>query len=121
MSVRATHKRAAATGQYQTLGNKKNAQMPVQNNFEDTSATNELALVSRALKDQTRCDKLNVAMIGNVAPQLHIHIVARTRDDPLWPKPVWGAAPLRPTMPQRSSASSPQSTSRCRLRREESP
>jgi diadenosine tetraphosphate (Ap4A) HIT family hydrolase len=56
---------------------------------------NELALVSRALKEATRCDKLNVAAIGNVVPQLHIHIVARGRDDALWPKPVWGAAPPR--------------------------
>ena len=55
----------------------------------------EIALASRALKDETRCDKLNVAAIGNVVPQLHIHIVARTRHDPLWPKPVWGAAPPR--------------------------
>lgn len=50
----------------------------------------EIALASRALKDVTRCDKLNVAAIGNVVPQLHIHIVARWRNDPLWPKPVWG-------------------------------
>jgi diadenosine tetraphosphate (Ap4A) HIT family hydrolase len=56
---------------------------------------NELALVSRALKDVTRCDKLNVAAIGNVVPQLHIHIVARRRDDAAWPKPVWGALPRR--------------------------
>lgn len=55
----------------------------------------EIALVSRALKDETRCDKLNVAAIGNVVPQLHIHVVARRKDDPLWPKPVWGAAPQR--------------------------
>jgi diadenosine tetraphosphate (Ap4A) HIT family hydrolase len=56
----------------------------------------EIELISRALKPQTRCDKLNIAAIGNVVPQLHIHIVARRTDDPLWPKPVWGAAPLRP-------------------------
>jgi diadenosine tetraphosphate (Ap4A) HIT family hydrolase len=55
----------------------------------------ELALVSRALKDETRCDKLNVAAIGNVVPQLHIHIVARRKDDAAWPKPVWGALPRR--------------------------
>lgn len=54
---------------------------------------NEMALVSRALKDETRCDKLNVAAIGNMVPQLHIHIVARRRDDAAWPKPVWGAVP----------------------------
>ena len=47
--------------------------------------------VSRALKDETRCDKLNVAAIGNVVPQLHIHVVARRVGDLLWPKPVWGA------------------------------
>jgi diadenosine tetraphosphate (Ap4A) HIT family hydrolase len=52
---------------------------------------NEIAAVSRALKDETRYDKLNVAAIGNVVPQLHIHIVARRIGDPLWPKPVWGA------------------------------
>src|SRR3954462_5518869 len=41
----------------------------------------EIALLSRVLKDVTRCDKLNVAAIGNVVPQLHIHIVARRRRD----------------------------------------
>jgi diadenosine tetraphosphate (Ap4A) HIT family hydrolase len=55
----------------------------------------EVSLVSRALKEVTRCDKLNVAAIGNVVPQLHIHIVARRKDDALWPKPIWGAAPPR--------------------------
>ena len=62
---------------------------------EQSVLMNELALVSRALKDETRCDKLNVAAIGNVVPQLHIHIVARRRDDAAWPKPVWGAIPRR--------------------------
>jgi len=55
----------------------------------------EIAHTSRALKDVTACHKLNVAAIGNMVPQLHIHIVARQRDDPAWPKPVWGAAPAR--------------------------
>ncbi len=62
---------------------------------DQAALANELALVSRALKEETRCDKLNVAAIGNVVPQLHIHIVARMRHDALWPKPVWGAAPPR--------------------------
>ena len=52
--------------------------------------TAEIALVSLALKELTHCDKLNIAAIGNVVPQLHVHIVARRKDDPLWPKPVWG-------------------------------
>ena len=55
----------------------------------------EIATVSQALKAVTLCDKLNVAAIGNMVPQLHVHIVARRRDDPAWPKPVWGALPAR--------------------------
>jgi diadenosine tetraphosphate (Ap4A) HIT family hydrolase len=62
---------------------------------EQSVLMDELALVSRALKEETRCDKLNVAAIGNTVPQLHIHIVARRRDDAAWPKPVWGAVPRR--------------------------
>jgi diadenosine tetraphosphate (Ap4A) HIT family hydrolase len=57
--------------------------------------TAEIAQVSRALKHVTGCDKLNIAAIGNIVPQLHIHIVARRKDDPLWPKPIWGVAPPR--------------------------
>jgi len=52
----------------------------------------EIAQVSRVLKEVTRCDKINVAAIGNVVPQLHVHIVARWKRDPLWPKPIWGIA-----------------------------
>jgi diadenosine tetraphosphate (Ap4A) HIT family hydrolase len=55
----------------------------------------EISQMSRVLKDATRCDKINVAAIGNVVPQLHVHVVARRKNDPLWPKPVWGAAPPR--------------------------
>jgi diadenosine tetraphosphate (Ap4A) HIT family hydrolase len=56
----------------------------------------EIVQVSRLLKDVTRCDKINVGAIGNVVPQLHVHIVARRKDDPLWPKPIWGMAAPRP-------------------------
>ena len=62
---------------------------------EATKLISEIAQASRVLKATTRCDKLNVAAIGNVVPQLHVHIVARWKTDALWPKPVWGAAPLR--------------------------
>ena len=55
----------------------------------------EIAHISRALKEVTACHKLNVAAIGNVVPQLHVHIVARERNDPAWPRPVWGAVPAR--------------------------
>ncbi len=53
----------------------------------------EISAVATALKTVTGCDKLNVGAIGNLVPQLHIHIVARRRGDPAWPKPVWGLAP----------------------------
>lgn len=53
----------------------------------------EIAAVSRALSDVTRCDKLNVAALGNMVPQLHVHIIARFRSDAAWPGPVWGKAP----------------------------
>lgn len=52
----------------------------------------EIAQVSRVLKEVTRCDKINIAAIGNVVPQLHVHIVARWTHDPVWPKPIWGVA-----------------------------
>ena len=55
----------------------------------------EIGDASRVLKLVTQCDKLNVAAIGNVVPQLHVHIVARRDDDAAWPRPVWGVAPPR--------------------------
>lgn len=35
-------------------------------------------------------DKINTAALGNVTAQLHVHVVGRRRDDPLWPDPIWG-------------------------------
>jgi len=53
----------------------------------------EIAQVSRAMKAMIGCDKINVAALGNVVAQLHVHVIARGRRDPAWPKPVWGAVP----------------------------
>jgi diadenosine tetraphosphate (Ap4A) HIT family hydrolase len=50
--------------------------------------TTEIARVASALKSITSCDKLNVAAIGNVVPQLHVHVVARRIGDAAWPRPV---------------------------------
>ncbi len=41
-------------------------------------------------------EKLNIAALGNVVPQLHIHHVARFRTDKAWPAPIWGAADAVP-------------------------
>ena len=56
----------------------------------------EITRVSRAVKEITKCDKLNVAALGNMVPQLHIHIIARRTGDVAWPRPVWGGAPPLP-------------------------
>jgi diadenosine tetraphosphate (Ap4A) HIT family hydrolase len=53
----------------------------------------EIARVGRALKAVTQCDKLNIAALGNIVPQLHVHVIARRQGDPAWPRPVWGHAP----------------------------
>jgi len=53
----------------------------------------EITRVARALKDVTKCDKLNIAALGNLVPQLHVHIVARRTSDAAWPRPVWGMVP----------------------------
>ncbi len=50
----------------------------------------EIKLVSRALQNALNPDKLNIATIGNVVSQLHFHIIARYKNDHLFPKPVWG-------------------------------
>lgn len=41
-------------------------------------------------------EKLNVAALGNVTPQLHIHVIGRRADDPAWPRPVWGVGQAEP-------------------------
>jgi len=53
----------------------------------------EIAAAARALKTATKCDKLNIAALGNQVPQLHVHVIARRRTDAAWPQPVWGVKP----------------------------
>lgn len=53
----------------------------------------EISQASRVLRALVDPPKLNVAALGNVVPQLHVHVIARFRDDPAWPRPVWGAMP----------------------------
>lgn len=56
----------------------------------------ETSLVARMLKGLTGADKINVAALGNVVAQLHVHVIARSEADPAWPGPVWGRAPAKP-------------------------
>lgn len=51
----------------------------------------EMSLISEAMRHLYRPTKLNVANLGNVVPQLHIHIIARFSHDKAWPGPVWNS------------------------------
>lgn len=57
---------------------------------------NEVRVVTKHFASFTKADKMNVAALGNVVPQLHIHIIARFKNDPAWPNPVWNALPPQP-------------------------
>lgn len=67
--------------------------------FDDLSpsdrdaVTQDIDHVSKVLKQVFKPYKLNVAALGNVVEQLHIHVVARFQDDPAWPAPIWGVQP----------------------------
>lgn len=61
----------------------------------------EIDRASRLLRDAFRPHKLNVAALGNVVAQLHVHVVARFEDDPAWPAPVWGKVEARPYTPEK--------------------
>ena len=60
---------------------------------EQVQLMGEIDAAARVLKSITECEKLNIAAIGNIVAQLHVHVVARRHSDAAWPKPVWGAAP----------------------------
>jgi diadenosine tetraphosphate (Ap4A) HIT family hydrolase len=50
----------------------------------------ESSLLARVLEAAFSPDKLNIAALGNIVPQLHVHHIVRYRNDPAWPAPVWG-------------------------------
>ncbi len=56
----------------------------------------ETTTLAEIIKDTFGADKMNVASLGNVVSQLHIHVIARRRSDAAWPAPVWGRQPADP-------------------------
>ena len=59
----------------------------------------EIANSASVLKAITGCEKVNIASLGNMVRQLHIHVVARSNGDPNWPGPVWGYGESAPYDP----------------------
>ena len=57
----------------------------------------ECAGVSRFIKQSLGYDKVNVAGLGNVVAQMHLHVIGRSRTDPCWPAPIWGRLPDGPS------------------------
>lgn len=56
----------------------------------------EIARVSEAMAGLFQADKINVGALGNLVPQLHVHVIARFATDAAWPGPVWGSGPAEP-------------------------
>lgn len=56
----------------------------------------EMMLASKAIVRAFQPDKINIGALGNVVEQLHIHVLGRRQDDPLWPDPVWGPGEREP-------------------------
>jgi diadenosine tetraphosphate (Ap4A) HIT family hydrolase len=60
----------------------------------------ETARAARGLKALSRAAKINVGALGNLVPQLHVHVVARAPGDAAWPGPVWGQGVAAAYAPQ---------------------
>jgi diadenosine tetraphosphate (Ap4A) HIT family hydrolase len=63
----------------------------------------EIRVATRVMLELANPDKVNVAALGNVVPQLHVHVVGRFLSDPAWPGPVWGHG-TRPPYPHHAAA-----------------
>lgn len=56
----------------------------------------ETSDVGQVLKKEFQADKINIATLGNVVKQLHVHVVVRMQEDATWPAPVWGSGVAQP-------------------------
>jgi diadenosine tetraphosphate (Ap4A) HIT family hydrolase len=64
----------------------------------------ELRLATGVMLEVARPDKVNVAALGNIVPQLHVHVIGRFLSDPAWPGPVWGYGERNPYQPHAAQA-----------------
>jgi diadenosine tetraphosphate (Ap4A) HIT family hydrolase len=65
------------------------------NEADQQQLMRESVLLSRALENVFSPDKLNIAALGNIVPQCHVHHIVRYRTDAAWPAPVWGRVPVK--------------------------
>lgn len=65
-------------------------------NADAQSLIKEIRLFSKILKNINKVEKINAGALGNLVPQLHVHIVGRTKSDSAWPGPVWGSGKAEP-------------------------
>jgi diadenosine tetraphosphate (Ap4A) HIT family hydrolase len=63
---------------------------------QQAALLDEINRCSRLLRAVFRPYKLNIAALGNLVPQLHVHLIARYQNDPAWPAPVWGRSHAQP-------------------------
>lgn len=63
---------------------------------EQIEVLQEINWLGKILKENFGAEKLNIAALGNVVKQLHIHVIGRTKNDAVFPKPVWGNGIERP-------------------------
>lgn len=63
---------------------------------DQQSLWREATSLAETLKDTFGADKMNIAALGNMVSQLHMHVIARRRYDAAWPAPVWGHHPAQP-------------------------
>ncbi len=66
------------------------------NNADQQQLLRESSYLAQQLAVEFNADKMNIAALGNITPQLHLHHIVRYRSDPAWPKPVWGQQPATP-------------------------
>lgn len=66
------------------------------NEADQRQLISESSTLSRCITQLFNADKINIAALGNIVPQLHVHHIVRYRTDGAWPAPVWGKLAARP-------------------------
>ena len=74
------------------------------NDHDQQLMWNETTALAQVLKEVFGADKMNVATLGNVVSQLHMHVIVRYQADVAWPGPVWGKHPAKPYSVEQAAA-----------------